>query len=884
LDQLSALDKALGVIEETFRADNGASRFGNIDAKVRQPTPDDQNYPYENIAEGPDLSSNFTKMQLYAAGVNSAGFAYRGDHQNSNTFASGALKAGDLPAATGVAHDPAGPAGELLEFFAPGLNEPLNAPIGQTSSYEPVNGIQYASATNDDGSTTYTGEGGASYNGAIAKVSLHANSNNVVDQIVTDGKDGTKTSEIRDNGDRETWSAQTTKLDFQNRTEAIETLNDDGTSKLQDYDPQNTHPYNELDISTDAANKVTGVQFKLDNDNATRSTNGSVADLSVIGQVFGSAIGRILAPNNQFGHLLGGTVGGLIGQKLVQNFTASLSFDASKGTNADFAAFSGLDVASAAAGSVASFLIAEIGTALHLDGYAGQLFNSGAGAFTGSVLNTVIQKGGLQVLAQEATWATAFATAEGAVGGTVGGILAQNLVHAESKQGAIGGQLLGAVGSALGMSFVALQAITGLLNFVIPGVGSFFGTILGTMLGDAIAGDPGAPKAVHDIQILGSDDHFTNRLVGTDDHGNAEVSRKMSAEVVTIANNFLGSIHGAGIFYPGKVMIGYNDGNGPYDYLAGWFPNGTEAAPRFTDPNDAIQEGVRELLMQTLVVGGDLLLKRAQQAFVAGSHPDPYSDPTNFKDLIGLSGDLRTAQDYEIYLNNREAINALMAANPDSAFTAGWIATFARVNDLGLNHANGSDFLGGLVGFLDSVNKAGLGAVAANATVMRGGGNSVLVEVKLAGGVEVPGALSVFADHINVVSDAGGQTVQLFVDGGVVASGFHFLGPGASGGDGVNDFWIGNFGAENTFDGKGGNDILVGGAWNDTIKGGAGWDFIDGGAGGDWLYGEDGGDILRGGKGNDQLYGGGGNDRETINALIAANTMFAAGRGRYYAA
>ncbi len=74
-----------------------------------------------------------------------------------------------------------------------------------------------------------------------------------------------------------------------------------------------------------------------------------------------------------------------------------------------------------------------------------------------------------------------------------------------------------------------------------------------------------------------------------------------------------------------------------------------------------------------------------------------------------LGGDLSVAQDYENYLNNREAINALIAANPDSAFAAGWIATFARVNDLELNQYGASDFLGGLVGFLDSVAKAGLG-------------------------------------------------------------------------------------------------------------------------------------------------------------------------------
>ena len=616
----------------------------------------------------------------------------------------------------------------------------------------------------------------------------------------------------------------------------------DSSAIATKFDPDDTHPYDELEISTDATGKVTNVQFKLDNDTGTRSTNGSLVDLSVIGQVFGSSIGRILAPGNQFGQLLGGTVGGLIGQKLAQNFLTSLSFDASKGTNADFATFSGLDVASAAAGSVASFLIAEIGTKLGLQGYGAQLFNSGAGAFTGSILNTVIQKGGLHVLAQEATWATAFATAEGAVGGVVGGILAQNLVHAESKEGAVGGQLLGAVGSALGISFVALQAITGILGFVIPGVGSFFGTILGTMLGDAIAGDPGAPKAAHDVQILGSDTHFTSRLVGTDDQGNAEVSRKMSAEVVTIANNFLDSIHGAGIFYPGKLMIGYNDGPGPHDYLAGWFPNGTEAAPRFTDPNDAIQHGVRELLMQTLVIGGNLLAKRAQQAFVAGSHPDPYNNPTDFSDLIHLSGDLRTAQDYEIYLNNREAINALIAANPDSAFTAGWIATFARVNDLRLNHTSSSDLLGGLVGFLDSVSKAGLGAMAANASVKYGVGGSPIVEVSVANGANVPGALSVFADQVGQRSDATGTTVT-----------FTFNGFGG------NPVWYGGDGG-NSFPGTGGHDTLIGGAGVDIIHAGDGFDFIDGGGLNDYLFGGDRGDILRGGTGPDQLHGDRGDD------------------------
>lgn len=57
-------------------------------------------------------------------------YLYRGTRQNSNSFAGAALQAGKLPPATGVACDPVGPPGELLEFFAPGSNEPLRAPIG----------------------------------------------------------------------------------------------------------------------------------------------------------------------------------------------------------------------------------------------------------------------------------------------------------------------------------------------------------------------------------------------------------------------------------------------------------------------------------------------------------------------------------------------------------------------------------------------------------------------------------------------------------------------------------------------------------------------------------------------------------------------------------
>jgi hypothetical protein len=128
---MSAAEKVDGVAKEVFRKDDGPSHFGRIDAHILDRKPGEvPDAPYEVIAEGDDLSANLARMRLFAHAVNGAGFAYRGDRQNSNSFAGATLQAGELPPATGVAHDPAGPPGELLEFFAPGLNEPLSAPIG----------------------------------------------------------------------------------------------------------------------------------------------------------------------------------------------------------------------------------------------------------------------------------------------------------------------------------------------------------------------------------------------------------------------------------------------------------------------------------------------------------------------------------------------------------------------------------------------------------------------------------------------------------------------------------------------------------------------------------------------------------------------------------
>ena len=416
------------------------------------------------------------------------------------------------------------------------------------------------------------------------------------------------------------------------------------------------------------------------------------------------------------------------------------------------------------------------------------------------------------------------------------------------------------------------------------GLGSFVGTVLGTLIFNHFGTSP-SPGAVDLLDQAGNLYGF--HQYQSSDHGTYDYPDKMAPAADAIINVYLHAVNGAALDHSKQVTLGYIV-NPDLLFITG-VPGNTSRS--FTSADDAVHAAALDVLQNTEVIGGDLLLKRAH-------HNSPSNDPAKApggsgglpgqpqfsaaEQLVTMSGDLSVAQDYETYLNNREAINALIAANPDSAFAMGWIATFARVNDLKLNQVNADDFLGGLVGYLDSVAKAGLGSAAENASIKRGADNSVIVEVKVAGGIEMPGSLSVFADHVNILSDASGQTVQFTVDSDLGANGYRFLGSGASGGDAGNDFWIGGDGGI-TFNGTGGHDILVGGAGNDTIHGGAGWDFIDGGAGKDDLFGEDGGDILRGGRGNDNLYGGAGDDTYVFNRGDGADIVLDDSHGHYMA-
>jgi Ca2+-binding RTX toxin-like protein len=667
----------------------------------------------------------------------------------------------------------------------------------------------------------------------------------------------------------------------------------DGRKLILEYDNRNTHPYTELDIGEDATGKITDARPKFDG-------QPNAADFSAVGQVLGSALGRALAPNNQFVQLVAGTVVGAVGQRLAQAFVASLATDASKFDPASVFADFNVSIAGAGASSIASFLVAELGTALHVPGFSGQLFNAAFGGFTGSVASQIASKmaatPGLTFDAaiSGVNFGDAAINAAYGVSALFGSFLGHELVPAQTHTGAVGGQLLGAVGSAIGITAAIANLLGSALNFLLPGVGSLIGTIIGTLIGDAFDHVP-HPAAVDLIDQAGYLYGFRNYQVSPSDGGDYSIADPMARAAISIVNAYLTSVKGAALDHSKQAVVGYLTDPQPF-YIDG--VPGHPANGQFLKPDGAVQAAALDVLQHTEVIGGDLLMKRAHQNSTSNHQqvlPPPdittwNGDPgatgvltpqlaSAAEQLAIMSGDLAVAQDYENYLNNREAINALMAVNPNSAFTAGWIATFARVKELGLNHVNASDFTGGLVGYLDSVSKAGLGSWASTASVSYNGvfQNAVItISIKTPNGVEVPGSLAAFADATTVSSDASGQTVQLMIGANLAAVGYHRPDAGITAGDGFNDIWFGD-GSGQTFNGSGGHDILTGGAGNDTIHGGAGWDFVQGGAGNDTLSGDDGNDILRGDAGNDVLDGGAGTDTAVFGGKVGSYTLLSYG-------
>ncbi|GAW35556.1 bifunctional hemolysin/adenylate cyclase precursor [Roseovarius sp. A-2] len=280
-----------------------------------------------------------------------------------------------------------------------------------------------------------------------------------------------------------------------------------------------------------------------------------------------------------------------------------------------------------------------------------------------------------------------------------------------------------------------------------------------------------------------------------------------------------------------------------------------------------------------------------------------------------VASNLQIAHDYHTYLENQDAIDALLLSAPDTALSAGWVATIAQARALGLSDpydatgddidnvfytANGDDKVRGLGGD-DLIKSYGgndiliggngddtldagdgddiLEGAAGNDSILggdgqdiiRGGdGNDVLIggsgADQLVGGAgrdraQYSGAAASVIADLQIASSNTGEAA-----GDIYNSIENLYGSE------YNDDLRGD-GQNNTIWGWHGRDKLFGRNGNDTLSGGNGNDILIGGAGADRLLGGNGHDTFRGDGGNDLMIGGAGTDLFIFKAGHGVDTI-----------
>ncbi|HYJ28812.1 MAG TPA: hypothetical protein VEW25_00545, partial [Allosphingosinicella sp.] len=639
------------------------------------------------------------------------------------------------------------------------------------------------------------------------------------------------------------------------------------------------------------------------------ANNPFVIDFGDAGEVIGSVLGNYIADGDVLvGVLASATLSavlGDLGQALNGVLTGRSVGDSLEAAFADFGADFLDSLQSAGIGAVSSFLTGELVKAIGLDGFAGELFSTVAGSVIGTIAQNLIQGA--------ATAAEIFANIGSAasLGSAVGGFLGNKLASELVSFGSIGGQLGSAIGSALGSiaGFAIGKTLFGALGTALAGplgaaIGAFLGTILGGVIGSLFGG---TPRSGADVQWDEASGKFVVANVYSRKGGSKDAAKSIAGAVAETFNSVLDATGGV-LLNPEAVQSG-NYGMRKKDFV--YRPVSTRdkdaITQRFSGQKGAdrlvgygVYQGLTDRDFQ--IAGGDVFAKRA----LYNTFLDPQLSATSFESSVIL-GNIDTAQRYGRYLQNQGAINALMAAEPDSVFAAEWGITLIRAVELGLTRRHASDWFGGFTFRLDQSGTTAADAVFtfefdsfANriGRAIEFGGLRLVDSIDVAGqtlivGTEAGDVITVAGNHLSATSGASnagltvngeahdGSSVEIAVAATIEAGGgddvvhasdrgdnvFGGAGNDALYGGRLDDWLLGGDGNDTIRAGSqaggigGDGNYLDGGAGDDQVHGGEGSDWLEGGAGADMLDGNGGDDILAGGADTDQLKGGHGDDQ-----------------------
>lgn len=479
-----------------------------------------------------------------------------------------------------------------------------------------------------------------------------------------------------------------------------------------------------------------------------------------LGGVLGSSLGNYLADGNTLKGIVYSSLLGEFGKRLGDVVAAGGRLEAALPGKLDQALQTlGTDVAGriqgAAIGAASTLLAAELGNALGLKGFGGELFNTAAG----SLIQNVVQNSftyGPSGLFNNFNFSHSFdgfksggaagAMLGNAVAAYLGSKLASFVIQPQTQAQAVLSSLGSAAGTYIGT--VVGTTLGGPIGGIIGSfIGSFIGSIEGSLVGLLFgAKKPRTPTASAETVLQLPYAHYQLGAVTSANAGNVDLVKSMALTAMNTLNSLIANV------VPGDATGLVSNLNGQatdqrYGHTGNQIYvkiNGVQS--NFASADQAVEFGALTAIRNTKIIGGDILAKRAIYRSAGAT-------------LTDFLGDLKIADDYRFFTHNRDLIQqsivgAYATLSPaeqatyeqqkgvyDQILTGGvgslswaqvgedpqvwyqrykafvdhvigalqaqtlanpWIITLQRAKELQLDQFAPSDFYGGLKGFADS--------------------------------------------------------------------------------------------------------------------------------------------------------------------------------------
>ena len=415
------------------------------------------------------------------------------------------------------------------------------------------------------------------------------------------------------------------------------------------------------------------------------------------GAILGNLLGKSLAGDNQVvrvvssaffktvGQTLGGILNGELGNAAAEDIKDVVgSFDEELLRNLKLKGV----------GALSSYLVSELVETIGIDGFVGEIVNTGLSEAVRSQLANV-----LKIQTNDIG-----ANIGNAIGSLIGTKLASELVSFDTVGGQLGATIGSTAGSIIATSTSLLVAGTGssatLLGAqlgvfagpVAAAIGAFVGFLLGGLIGSVFGG---TPRSGADAQWNEDEGKFVVANVWSKHGGSKQAARAVASVVSETFNGILSAIGGT-LVDPDAVQSGNYGMRGKKFVYKPYSTKSSDAITQKFSGEDAaarlIGYGVYTGLADPAfkIAGGDVYVKRA----LYNTFEMTGLDPLDF-DTSVLLGNIASAQAYETYLANSAVINALVMAEPDSVFAAETMINLARAVELGLARRHASDWYGG---------------------------------------------------------------------------------------------------------------------------------------------------------------------------------------------